>query len=119
MGDYWQRKLDDKRRLTLPPEVRFEFGSRAVVTRGFKKYLHLFPKSVWDELMEPALSGNILDEATADLNVKFRTGKHETDIDSKQGRIQLPQHLLDYAGIDKNIVGVRAGRYWRLSATDS
>jgi MraZ protein len=114
MGDYFERKLDDKRRLTIPAELRAEFASGVVITQGFKNYLHLYPKSVWDELVEPALQGNILDEATAELNVQFRMGKVDTEIDAKQGRIPLPSHLLDYAGIDREVVAVRAGRYWRL-----
>jgi len=119
MGDYFERKLDDKRRLTLPTELRSEFASGAVVTRGFKNYLHLYPKSVWDEQVEPELQGSILDEHTADLNVRFRMGKAESDLDAKQGRIQLPQHLLEYAGIDRELIAVRAGRYWRLQARGS
>jgi DNA-binding transcriptional regulator/RsmH inhibitor MraZ len=115
MGDYFERRLDDKRRLTLPPELRDEFASGAVITRGFGKYLHLYPKSVWDEQVEPALQGDILDEHTADLNVQFRMGKIESEIDAKQGRITLEQHLLEYAGMVRDIVAVRAGRYWRLS----
>ena len=114
MGDYFERKLDDKRRLTLPPELRAEFASGVVLTRGFKNYLHLYPKSVWDEQVEPRLTGNILDEATADLNVRFRMGKTDGDIDQKQGRMTIDQHLLDWAGIDREVIGVRAGKYWRL-----
>jgi MraZ protein len=118
MGDYFERKLDDKRRLTLPAELRAEFTTGVVVTRGFKNYLHLYPKSVWDEQVEPALSGNILDERTADINVQFRMGKIEGVIDQKQGRITLEQHLLDFAGIDRDIIAVRAGKYWRLMRKD-
>lgn len=114
--DYFERKLDDKRRLTIPAELRAEFKSGVVVTRGFKKYLHLYPKDVWDEIVEPELSGNVLDEHTADLNVQFRTGKIEGRIDLKQGRFSLEQHLLDYAGINREVMAIRAGNYWRLIA---
>lgn len=114
--DYFQRKLDDKRRLTIPAELRAELASGVVITRGFKQYLHLYPKSVWDEQVESQLQGNILDEKTADINVQFRMGKTEADLDQKQGRVTIEQHLLDYAGIDKDIVAVRAGKYWRLIA---
>ena len=117
--DYFQRKLDDKRRLTIPAELRSEFASGVVVTRGFQKYLHLYPKSVCDELVEPQLQGNILDEQIADLNVRFRTGKVEGVCDEKQGRVAVEQHLLDYAGIDKEIVAVRVGKYWRLMAAEN
>jgi len=118
MGDYFERKLDDKRRLTLPAELRAEFSSGVVITRGFKNYLHLYPKAIWDTLIEPGLQGNILDEATADLNVQFRMGKQESVIDQKQGRFTLEQHLIDYAGINRDVVAVRAGRYWRLTRKD-
>lgn len=114
--DYFERKLDDKRRLTIPAELRAEFKSGVVVTRGFQKYLHLYPKSVWDQAVEPELQGSILDERVADLNVQFRMGKTDNDLDEKQGRIVIEQHLLDFAGIERGIIAVRAGRYWRLMA---
>jgi MraZ protein len=115
-ADYFERKLDDKRRLTIPADVRAEFAGGVVITRGFAKYLHIYPQNVWDQDVEPALAGGILDEKTADLNVQFRTGKVSAELDTKQGRITLEQHLLDYAGIDKEVVCVRAGKYWRLMA---
>jgi MraZ protein len=116
--DYFERKLDDKRRLTIPAELRAEFASGVVLTRGFQKYLHLYPKDVWEQQVEPQLQGNILDERTADLNVQFRTGKTDADLDEKQGRIGIEQHLLDYAGITRGVTAVRAGRYWRLMAAN-
>ncbi|MDL2342272.1 MAG: cell division/cell wall cluster transcriptional repressor MraZ [Patescibacteria group bacterium] len=112
--DYFERKLDDKRRLTIPPELRDRFASGAVVTRGFGKYLHLYPLDVWNNLVEPRLAGDILDERIADLNVQFRMGKIEMQPDGKQGRITLEQHLLDYAGLDRDIVAIGVGQYWRL-----
>ena len=114
--DYFERRLDDKRRLTIPAELRAEFISGVVLTRGFGNYLHLYPKAIWDGEVELALNAgsSILDEKTADVNVQFRRGKTEADLDQKQGRITIEQHLLEYAGIDRDIVAVRAGKYWRL-----
>lgn len=114
--DYFERKLDEKHRLTIPVELREEFASGVVITRGFKNYLHLYPQNVWDEEVESALKGSILDEQIADLNVKLRRGKVADDLDQKQGRVTLEQHLLDYAGIDREVVATRAGLYWRIEA---
>ena len=111
---YFERKLDDKRRLTIPAELRAEFSGGVVITKGFGSYLHMYPQLVWDNDVEPALAGSILDERVADLNVQFREGKVEVQPDEKQGRITLEQHLLDYAGITRDVVAVRAGKYWRL-----
>lgn len=112
--DYFERKLDDKRRLTIPAELRAEFSGGVVITKGFGDYLHMYPQIVWDNDVEPALSGSILDERVADLNVQFREGKVQVQPDEKQGRITLEQPLLDYAGIEKDVVAIRAGKYWRL-----
>ncbi|MDB5162214.1 MAG: hypothetical protein JWM52_722 [Candidatus Saccharibacteria bacterium] len=114
--DYFERRLDEKRRLTIPAELREEFLTGVVLTRGFGQYLHLYPKNIWDREVEPALNGtgSILDEKIADTNVQFRRGKTEADLDQKQGRITIEQHLLDYAGITRDVVAVRAGAYWRL-----
>lgn len=117
--DYFERKLDDKRRLTIPTELRNELASGVVITRGFGKYLHLYPQHIWDREVEPALGGSILDEKVADLNVRFRRGKTNADLDQKQGRVTIEQHLLDYAGIDRELIAVRAGAYWRILAPDS
>jgi DNA-binding transcriptional regulator/RsmH inhibitor MraZ len=75
----------------------------------------MYARHVWDEEIEPFLAGDIMSEEVADLNVKFRTGKIDVVPDAKQSRITLEQHLLDYAGIDREIVAVRVGKYWRLS----
>ena len=119
--DYFERRLDDKRRLTIPSELREELISGVVLTRGSGTYLHLYPKSIWEQDVELALSatGSILDEKIADVNVQFRRGKTEAELDQKQGRITVEQHLLDYSLITRDIVAVRAGKYWRLMAGDS
>jgi MraZ protein len=114
--DYFERKLDNKRRLTIPTELRGKFASGVVITRGFGTYLHMYPQETWDSAVEPKLQGDILDEAIADLNVQFRRGKTAAQLDSKQGRVTLEQHQLDYAGIDKDVVAVSVGSYWRLMA---
>lgn len=117
--DYFERKLDDKRRLTIPTELRNEFASGVVLTRGFGQYLHLYPKQVWDKEVEPELGGSIFDERIADLTVRFRRGKTEAELDQKQGRVTIEQHLLDYAGIDRELVAIRVGAYWRIMTPDA
>ncbi len=118
--DYFERKLDDKRRLTIPTELRAEFASGVVLSRGFGEYLHMYPQHVWDREVEPALAGDqIFDEELADRNVKFRRGKTVQQLDQKQGRVTVEQHLIDFAGIDRDIVAVRIGnKYWRVGAPD-
>lgn len=116
--DYFERKLDDKHRLTIPAELRDEFSSGVVITRGFGNYLHMYPQMTWDNEVEPGLTGSILDERIADMNVRFRRGKTSASLDDKQGRVTVEQHLLEFAGIERELIAVRAGGYWRLMRPD-
>ncbi len=114
--DYFERKLDSKNRLTIPTDLRDELGPTVVITPGFGKYLHMYSLQVWNNEMESALSGDILDEKIADLNVRFRMGKSVHNLDSKQGRVTLEGHQVALFGRKREIVAVRAGKYWRISA---
>ncbi len=116
--DYFDRRLDDKNRLTIPSEIRKEFESGIIITRGHGEYLHIYSKDVWDQKMEPALKGDILSEEVADLNVKFRVGKMGAQLDQKQGRVTIDKKLLEYAKIEKSVMAVRVGEYWRLMRED-
>lgn len=113
--DYFERKLDDKNRLTIPRELQSELGNEVVITPGFGQYLHLYSKVVWEQEMETALSGDILDERIADLNVKFRMSKSSVKLDSKQGRVTLEAHQMALLSNTREVVLVRAGRYWRIA----
>ncbi len=124
---YFRRKLDDKNRLTIPAEVRDEFGGgEVVIAPGFGKYLHLYPAKVWEGDLQTALEGKwlgpeakpaVINQELADLADSLLDGMVETMLDSKQGRITIDQELLDYAGIATGgeVTATRMpGGYWRL-----
>lgn len=120
--DYFERKLDDKNRLTIPAELRAEFpDGHAVITRGFDKTIHLYPKARWDQAVERELAGfSIISEEGAKLNRQLRAGKTLASLDTKQGRVTIEQHLLDWAGIKKDLTATRIastdGSYWAIEA---
>ncbi len=119
--DYFERKLDDKNRLTIPAEIREEFaGGKVVLTRGFDNTIFVYPQNRWVDAVEPGLQGDIMSEDNFRLNMQLRTGKVEEAMDSKQGRIAIEQHLLNYAGIKKDVtatrIGSKAGFYWAIKA---
>ncbi len=119
--DYFERKLDDKNRLTMPAEIRAEFDDgRVVLTRGFEGTIFVYSQNRWQNAVEPGLQGDIMSEDNFRLNMQLRTGKVESALDAKQGRITIDQHLLDYAGIKKSLsatrIGTSAGSYWAIQA---
>lgn len=102
MGEY-QHSLDAKGRLIIPAKFREELGEGAVITRGLDNCLFLFPRTEW-EILEGKLKTLPLTKAGARQFVRFLfSGATECELD-KQGRINLPANLRDYAGIDKDAV---------------
>lgn len=116
--DYFEAKLDDKNRITVPSELQKEFGGRAVLTFGFGKYLHLYSAKVWFEDVQPFLSVDVFDEDAADLAEHLNQGKTDMELDKKQGRLTLKKHLKEYAEIGKEVVVINVGRYWRIIAKE-
>lgn len=122
MINYFERKLDDKNRLTIPAEVQGEFeGGFVVITRSFRPgYLHLYSEKVWSEEMGEALKGDVLDEESFERNLKFNEGQTTSELDTKQGRISFEPHQLRYAGIGRNVRATRIllkgnKSYWVIS----
>jgi MraZ protein len=120
--DYFERKLDDKNRLTIPAELRGEFeGGQIVLARGFDNTIHLYSRARWDQAVEKELASfGILSEDGARLNRQLRGGKTIAAMDAKQGRVTMEAHLLDYAGIKKDLTATRIatkdGDYWAIAA---
>lgn len=106
LGEY-QHSIDDKGRIIIPAKFRDALGSDFIVTRGLDSCLFVYPQAEWQQLEQrlralPSMAAN----ARAFSRLLF-SGASECEWD-KQGRINLPNHLRDYAKLDKEctIIGV-------------
>jgi MraZ protein len=118
----FERKLDDKNRLTIPVEVRREFENGYIVlTKGYDDTLALYSQGYWEEVIEPALEGDFRDQDSFRLNRQIQSAQSITHMDAKQGRITIEQRFLDHASIAKTVNAFRVktnhGRsYWAIEA---
>lgn len=118
----FERKLDDKNRLTIPVELRAEFaGGYIVLTKGYDNTLALYSQDYWEQVIEPALEGDFRDIESFRLNRQIQSGQSRMHMDAKQGRITIEQRFKDFAGINKNLNAFRVktagGRsYWAIEA---
>ena len=102
VGTY-QHTVDDKGRLFIPARFRGQENQRFFITRGLDKCLWVFLESEWEK-MQMKLSGlNTMRADARAFNRLFFSGAAEA-ISDKQGRINLPQNLIDYAGLAKEAV---------------
>lgn len=104
IGEY-QHALDSKNRIIIPAKFREKLGSKFVMTKGLDGCLYAYPMDEWAKL-EEKLKALPLTNKNARAFVRFIfSGAAEIEID-KQGRALIPQNLIEYAGIIKEIVTI-------------
>ncbi|TFE03581.1 MULTISPECIES: division/cell wall cluster transcriptional repressor MraZ [Jeotgalibacillus] len=106
MGEY-QHSIDTKGRIIIPAKYREHVQDLFVVTRGLDQCLFGYPLEEWKRLEEKVRSLPVTKKDARAFARFFFSGAVECEID-KQGRINLPKNLLDYAKIEKEcmIIGV-------------
>lgn len=106
LGEY-ECKLDAKGRMMLPVGLRKQVHPDAmekfVVNRGFESCLALYPLNEWQAISAEINQLNEFVKKNREFARYFYRGASELELDST-GRILLPKRLLDYAGIDKDVI---------------
>ena len=106
MGEY-QHTLDEKGRVAIPARLREDLGEKFVVTRGLDQCLFVYPLEEWSKI-ETKLKALPFTKSDARAFTRmFFSGASEVELD-KQGRVLVPQHLRDYARVEREvrIIGV-------------
>lgn len=102
MGEY-HHSIDNKGRIIVPSKFRDELGDMFIITRGLDQCLFGYPLSEW-QLIEEKLKGLPLTKKDARAFTRFFfSGATESELD-KQGRINIPTPLLQYAKLEKECV---------------
>ena len=105
-GEYCHT-VDKKGRVIIPVKFREVFErlnkNRIIVTRGLEKSLFLFSLQEW-RIQEEKFKSLPLDESSPRTLCRILfSGVYRCALD-KQGRINLPQSLINYAEIKKDVV---------------
>jgi MraZ protein len=89
--------------MIVPSKFREELGEMFIITRGLDQCLFGYPVSEW-ALIEDKLKGLPLTKKDARAFTRFFfSGATESELD-KQGRINIPAPLLQYAKLEKECV---------------
>ena len=100
-------KLDDKGRLFLPAKFRDELAEGLVITKGQERCLFVFPMAEFTQIAEQLRAAPVTHKAArAYSRVFFASASDE--VPDKQGRITIPPHLREYAGLSKDCVVIGA-----------
>ncbi len=102
IGEYLHT-LDPKKRLSLPAKFRKEVGSRVIVTRGLDQCLFMYTLSAWREIMGKLEKLPVGQSNTRGIARFILAGAVEAEVDGA-GRILIPEHLKEFAGLKSRVV---------------
>lgn len=106
LGEY-EVSLDSKGRFRIPAGLLKYLGDREdvefVVNRGFEKCLTLYPKPLWQTIRSEVDKLNLYNKQNRAFVRYFYRGATELVPDSAD-RVNLPNRLMEYAGMEKEII---------------
>jgi MraZ protein len=99
--------LDAKGRISIPAKLRKhvppEAGDTFIITKGNNKCIDLFPQNEWQQIENQILQKNPNDPGVSAYSRMLLEFTTDDTMDS-QSRILLPQQLLEYANIEKEVL---------------
>ena len=102
LGEY-RHNVDTKGRVSLPSKFRTDLGQYYVITKGLDDCLFVYSKKEWETFENKLKQLPLTSEDARTFTRFFFGGASEWEVD-KQGRINIPQVLREYANIKKDVV---------------
>jgi len=100
-------RLDDKGRLILPARFREELAGGVVITKGQERCLYVFPPAEFRRIAEQLQNQPVTHKAARAYGRVFFASAYD-EVPDKQGRVTIPGHLRDYAGLDRDVAVIGA-----------
>ena len=91
--------------MIVPSKFRDDLNGKFVLTKGLDGCLYGYPIEEWKTLSDKLKTLPLTNKNARAFVRFFFSGAHEIEID-KQGRALIPQNLVEYAHIEKEIVSI-------------
>ena len=103
----FRHSIDSKGRLIIPAKfrdaLRENFIEKFWVTRGIERCVYVYIPREWNLLMTKLRDLSLSNRMARDFQRGLISNASEVECD-KQGRIMLPQNLIELAGITRDVV---------------
>ena len=110
LGEY-EVTLDAKGRFLVPAAFKKQLAADSanlfVINRGIEQCLTLYPMQTWEPVFSDISKLNDFDPQVREFRRSFLNGATQVELDSA-GRLLLPKPLIDYAGLEKDVLLVSA-----------
>ncbi len=109
-------KIDDKGRFVVPAKYRDELEDGVVITRQQDRCLAIYPIETFVEMTKKVGDAPATVKQIRDFQRWLAAGASDQTPD-KQGRLTIPPHLREYAGLETDIVVI--GSFNRIEVWDA
>ena len=116
MGEY-HHNIDDKNRLIIPSKFRESLGEEFVITRGIENCLFAYSLDKWNAIVSKLETIPFTKKDARSFVRFFLSGATVAEFD-KQGRVNVPSPLVNYADISKECVVIGAGERLEIWSLD-
>ena len=117
LSNNFKHNVDSKNRLFVPAKYREELGETFVVSQSIRgNYLKIYSHAEWEKYIAPI---KLLPRKTSEEALRFLIGNSIEVSPDGQGRIVLPQSMLQFASIVKGTVIIGCGDYAEIWAEES
>ncbi|MEP7215178.1 MAG: division/cell wall cluster transcriptional repressor MraZ [Anaerolineaceae bacterium] len=99
----FEHVLDDKKRVAIPARWRDQFDAPAYLTSSEEKCVAVYTKSDFDAASAEILAVPASTRQGRDARRKFFGDTRDVAKDA-QGRLGIPQTLIDHAGLKQDVV---------------
>ena len=110
-------RLDDKNRIRIPAKFKAELGSDYKLAFAPDKCIRVLPAKEYEKIIESFGDASFFDDEKQEAISAFSAMVYDVAEDP-QGRVVIPQELVDYAEIEKDIVVSGAVSYLKIQAAD-
>jgi len=117
LGEY-QHSLDAKGRVILPSKFRGLLAGGCIVTRGQDACIAIYPKDAWEQLSTRLEESSQAAKRARDFRRIWYASAIEEEPD-KQGRITIPEHLREYAGLERDVTVAGDGKKIEIWAREA
>ena len=113
-----QTKLDGKQRTSVPAQFRSAlrtYGSIGLILRPSHKHpcIEAWPVETFDRVAQPLQTLDLFSEDQDDWQFALYADAHPVEPD-KDGRVILPEPLVQYAGLTDALVFIGLGRLFQI-----
>src|SRR6201999_3673251 len=99
--------LDEKGRLILPAKFRDELAGGVVITKGQERCLYVCASAEFGRIADQLHEQPVTHKAARAYSRVFFASAHD-EVPDRQGRVTIPAHLREYAGLDRDVAVIGA-----------